>query len=142
MTPEEVKLHNKCSQRKLRDDSKFDELYAGAEKLTETLKQIAKNKETFAKKYGVEDVDEYFHQKAVAFGWEREINEDDLGKEEIAEDEVVYSHVKPTKKRGINRFVKIVHKRSKSGYGNKIEIDRKAGVSEQQVVIITSVRLK
>jgi hypothetical protein len=112
MTPEEVKIHNKWSQRKLRDDSKFDEIYEGAERLTETLKQIEKNKEAFAKKYGVEDVDDYFHQKAVAFGWEREVDIHDATNE--AEDEEVYFQVKLKNKRGINRLVKIVHKRNKS----------------------------
>jgi ribonuclease BN (tRNA processing enzyme) len=115
MTTEEVKLHNKWSQRKLRDDSKFDEIYEGAERLTETLKQIEKNKKAFAERYGVKDVDEYFHQKSVAFGWEREVDAEELAREGLAEDEEAYFQVKPRKRPGINRFVKIVHKRSKSG---------------------------
>jgi hypothetical protein len=63
----------------------------------------------------VEDVDDYFHQKAMAFGWEREVKAEDLANEGLAEDEEVYFQVKPRKRPGINRFVKIVHKRSKSG---------------------------
>jgi hypothetical protein len=120
MTPEEVKLHNKWSQRKLRDDSKFDEIYEGAERLTETLKQIAKNKETFAKRYGVEDVDDYFHQKSVAFGWERDMDINELEKKDVKKDEMAYFQVKPKKKRGVDgyvdKYVKVTtHKRNKSG---------------------------
>jgi hypothetical protein len=119
MTPEEVKIHNRWSQRKLRDDSKFDKLYEEAERLTAKLQQIERNKKTFANKYGVEDVDDYFHQKSMAFGWEREIDAIELEQTEIKEDEMPYFQVKPGKKRGvdgyIDKFVKVItHKRNKS----------------------------
>jgi hypothetical protein len=114
-TRSKMKGEQKVGKTRSQRDIEYERIYEGAEKLTETLKQIAKNKEAFAKKYGVEDVDEYFHQKAVAFGWEREVDAEDLAKEGLADDEIAYSYVKPTKKRGISRFVKIVHKRSKSG---------------------------
>jgi hypothetical protein len=112
MTLEEIRDHNKNNRKKIRDDSKFEDLYQGADKLIETLKQVADNKVAIAQEYGVEDLDEYLHQRAMDWGLEREVDIHDATNE--AEDEEVYFQVKPKKKRGINRLVKIVHKRNKS----------------------------
>jgi hypothetical protein len=112
MTLEEVREHNKSNRKKSRDDSKFDDLYQGADKLIETLKQVANSKAEIAKQYGVDDLDDYLHQRAMEWGLEREVDIHDATNE--AEDEEVYFQVKPKKKRGINRLVKIVHKRNKS----------------------------
>jgi hypothetical protein len=112
MTLQEIREHNKGNGKKIRDDSKFEKLYEGADKLIETLKQVADNKAEIAKKYGVNDLDEYLHQRAMKWGLEREMDFKEVT--DAAEDEEVYFQVKPKKKRGINRLVKIVHKRNKS----------------------------
>jgi hypothetical protein len=112
MTLEEIRNHNKGNGKKIRDDSKFEKLYEGADKLIETLKQVANNKAEIAKEYGVDDLDEYLHQRAMKWGLEREVDIHEATNE--AEDEEVYFQVKPKKKRGVNQLVKIVHKRSKS----------------------------
>jgi hypothetical protein len=115
MTVEEIKMHNKTKGKKIRDDSKFEQLYKDAEKLQKKIE--AQMKEDMKKVYGVEDIDEYLHQRAMDWGYAREVEAEDVEKLELEEGEEVYSFVKPTKKRGKDEYkklVKIVHKRNKS----------------------------
>jgi hypothetical protein len=90
-------------------DIAYEQIYKGAEKLTETLKQVAMNKKRLARTYGVDDVDEYFHQRAVEWGFEREVDAE--GQVDLAENEELYCAVKPKRKKGITKLVKIVYKK-------------------------------
>jgi hypothetical protein len=117
MTVEEIKKHNRTRGKKIRDDSKFEQLYKDAEKLQRRLEIEAQMKEDMKKIYGVEDIDEYLHQRSMDWGYAREVESEDIGKLEVEEGEEAYSFVKPTKKRGKDEYkklVKIVHKRTKS----------------------------
>jgi hypothetical protein len=117
MTVDEIKKHNRTRGKKIRDDSKFEQLYKDADELQRRLEVHAQMKEDMKKIYGVEDIDEYLHQRAMDWGYAREVEAEDVEKLEVAEGEEVYSFVKPTKKRGkeeYKKLVKVVHKRNKS----------------------------
>jgi hypothetical protein len=113
MTREEIKEVNKMQGRKIRDDSKFEKMYKDAERLQKLMAQHAKTRAEAAKKYGVDDLEEYLQQRAVEWGYERVCEAENLADEKLAEDEEIYFKVKP-KKRGINKLVRVVHKRNKS----------------------------
>jgi hypothetical protein len=117
MTVEEIKRHNRTRGKKIRDDSKFEQLYKDADELQRRLEIHAQMKEDMKKIYGVEDIDEYLHQRSMNWGYAREVESEDVGKLEVEEGEEAYSFVKPTKKRGKDEYkklVKVVHKRNKS----------------------------
>jgi hypothetical protein len=100
--------------KKIRDDSKFEKLYRDADRLQKMMAQHAKNRAEAARKYGVDDLEEYLQQRAVEWGYERVCEAENLVDEDIAEDEEIYYKVKPERKRGINKLVRVVHKRTKS----------------------------
>jgi hypothetical protein len=62
----------------------------------------------------VEQYEEYLHDRAKAWGLEREVDIEDYDPKDLAPDEQAYWLVKPAKKPGKKRLVRLVHKQSKS----------------------------